>query len=44
MWHLYEMAGRVGGQRQWLWRAVDEYGQTLVVLVQEHRDIPTAER
>ena len=44
MWHLDEMAVRVGGQLHWLWRAVDEHGQTLDVLLQEHRDTAAAER
>ena len=35
-WHLDEMGTRVGGRLQWLWRAVDEYGQTLDVLLQTH--------
>jgi putative transposase len=43
-WHLDEMATRVGGQLGWLWRAVDEHGQTLDVLLQEHRDTAAAER
>ncbi len=43
-WHLDEMAVRVGGRLQWLWRAVDEHGQTLDVLLQEHRDSAAAER
>ncbi len=43
-WHLAEMATRVGGQRQWLWRAVDEYGLTLDVLLQERRDTDAAAR
>ncbi len=43
-WHLDEMAVRVGGQLQWLWRAVDEHGQTLDVLLQAHRDTAAAER
>ena len=43
-WHLDEMATRVGGQLCWLWRAVDEHGQTLDVLLQEHRDTAAAER
>ncbi len=42
--HLDEMAVRVGGRRHWLWRAVDEHGQTLDVLVQEHRATAAAER
>jgi putative transposase len=43
-WHLDEMATRVGDRLQWLWRAVNEYGQTLDVLLQEHRDTAAAER
>jgi len=42
-WHLDEMATRVGGRMHWLWRAVDEHGQTLDVLLQEHRDTEAAE-
>ena len=43
-WHLDEMAVRVGGTLQWLWRAVDEHGQTLDVHLQAHRDTAAAER
>jgi putative transposase len=43
-WHLDEMATRVGGGLHWLWRAVDEHGQTIDVLLQEHRDTAAAER
>ena len=43
-WHLDEMAVGVGGRRHWLWRAVDEHGRTLDVLLQEHRDTAAAER
>ena len=43
-WHLDEMATRIGGQQHWLWRAVDEHGQTLDVLVQERRDADGAAR
>ncbi len=43
-WHMDEMATRIGGQVHWLWRAVDEHGQTLDVLLQEHRDAAAAER
>jgi len=39
-----EMAARVGGPVYWLWRAVDEHGQTLDVLLQSHRDTVAAER
>ena len=42
-WHLDEMATRVGGTLHWLWRAVDEHGQTLDVLLQAHRDTAAAE-
>ena len=38
-WHLDEMLVRVGGRRHWLWRAVDEHGQALDVLLQERRDL-----
>ncbi len=44
MWHLDEMATRVGGRLHWLWRAVDEHGHTLDVLLQECRDTAAAER
>jgi putative transposase len=44
IWHLDEMAVRIGGKRYWLWRAVDEHGATLDVLLQAHRDTGSAER
>ena len=37
-WHLDEVCTTVGGVRHWLWRAVDEYGVSLDVLLQRHRD------
>lgn len=43
-WHLDEMATRIGGRLHWLWRAVDEYGQTLDVLLHERRDTEAAAR
>ena len=43
-WHLDEIYTRVGGKPVYLWRAVDEHGQILDVLVQEHRDTAAAER
>ncbi|MBA4157753.1 MAG: IS6 family transposase [Gemmatimonadetes bacterium] len=43
-WHLDEMAVRIAGKQHWLWRAVDENGTTLDVLLQEHRDTDAAER
>jgi len=39
---LDEMHVRVGGVTHRLWRAVDEYGDVLNVLLQEHRDIEAA--
>jgi putative transposase len=42
-WHLDEAATRIDGQLHW-WRAVDEHGQTLDVLLQEHRATAAAER
>ena len=38
------MALKIGGQQHWLWRAVDEHGTTLDVLLQENRDTDAAER
>ena len=43
-WHLDEVYTRAGGRQVYLWRAVDEHGQVLDVLVQEHRDTAAAER
>jgi len=43
-WHLDEMGVRIGGRLCWLWRAVDEHGQTLDVLLQASRDTAAAER
>jgi putative transposase len=43
-WHRDEMATRVGGRLHWLWRAVDEHGHTLAVLLQAHRDTAAAAR
>ena len=37
-WHLDEMYVRVGGQKMWLWRAVDDEGEILDVLVQKRRN------
>ncbi len=34
---------RIGGKQHWLWRAVDEHGATLDVLLQERRDTDAAE-
>jgi putative transposase len=37
-WHLDEMVARIGGQHLDLWRAVDDEGEVLDVLVQRRRD------
>jgi transposase-like protein len=37
-WHLDEMAVLIGGKRFWLWRAVDDEGEVLDLLVQRRRD------
>ncbi len=43
-WHLDEMRVVVGGVTHWLWRAVNEHGDVLDVLLQEHRDTGAAKR
>ena len=37
-WHLDEMFVTIGGQRMYLWRAVDAEGEVLDILVQPRRD------
>ena len=37
-WHLDEMAVLIGGKRFWFWRAVDDEGEVLDLLVQRRRD------
>jgi len=37
-WHLDEMFVSIRGQRHYLWRAVDQDGQVLDILVQKRRD------
>jgi len=43
-WHLDEVAVKIAGQKHWLWRAVDQDGIVLDILVQSRRDKATAER
>jgi putative transposase len=43
-WHLDEVFLKIRGAWVYLWRAVDEHGPVLDVLVQEHRDADAAER
>jgi putative transposase len=44
IWHLDEVFLKIGGEQVYLWRAVDEHGQMLDVLVQQQRDADAAER
>jgi transposase-like protein len=37
-WHLDEMVVSIGGQRMYMWRAVDSEGEVLDVLIQRRRD------
>jgi transposase-like protein len=37
-WHLDEMGVLIGGKQFWLWRAVDDEGEVLDLLVQRRRD------
>ena len=43
-WHLDEVVIKIAGQRHWLWRAVDQDGRVLDVLVQSRRDKRAAKR
>src|SRR3712207_2218377 len=43
-WHLDEVAIRIAGVTHWLWRAVDQAGMVLDVLVQRRRDKRAAKR
>lgn len=44
MWHLDEMRVVLGGVAHWLWRAVNEHGEVLDVLLQEERSAKAAKR
>src|SRR3954466_4619780 len=43
-WHLDEVCLMIGGKKHWLWRAVDQDGFVLDVLVQSRRDKQAAKR
>ena len=43
-WHLDEMVVKINGRKHWLWRAVDQHGAVLGVLVQSRRDARAAKR
>jgi putative transposase len=43
-WHLDEVVVTTNGKKHWLWRAVDQHGAVLDVLVQSRRDRHAARR
>ncbi|MCL5778337.1 IS6 family transposase [Limibaculum sp. FT325] len=43
-WHLDEMVVKIGGQRMWLWRAVDDEGEVFDMLVQTRRNAKAARK
>jgi len=43
-WQLDEVAISIGGKRHWLWRAVDQHGAVLDILVQSRRNAKAAKR
>ena len=43
-WHLGEVVITIGGKKHWLWRAVDQDGYVLDVLVQSRCDTKAAAR
>ena len=43
-WHLDEVFVRINGRLRYLWRAVDQHGNVLDVLLQSHRNAVAAKR
>jgi putative transposase len=43
-WHLDEMVSTIGGARMYIWRAVDDEGEVLDLVVQKRRDTAAALR
>jgi transposase-like protein len=43
-WHLDEMVSTIAGERVWIWRAVDDEGEVLDMIVQKRRDTGAAVR
>jgi putative transposase len=41
-WHLDEVVISIAGQKHWLWRAVDQHGAGLDILVQSRRNAKAA--
>jgi putative transposase len=44
IWHLDELYLMINGERGWLWRAVDDAGEVLDILVQRRRSARAAKR
>jgi DDE domain len=44
VWHLDELCLMINGERGWLWRAVDDAGEVLDILVQRRRSARAARR
>src|SRR5215831_19647238 len=44
IWHLDELFVRINGQQQYLWRAVDQDGDVIDILLQPRRDQHAAAR
>ena len=44
IWYLDEVVISIGGQKHWLWRAVDQHGYVLDEIVQSRRDTKAARR
>jgi putative transposase len=43
-WHLDEVFLKIDGRQKYLWRAVDQQGEVIDILVQSHRDAKAASR
>lgn len=43
-WYMDEVFMAINGERHYLWRAVDQDGDVLDILVQKHRDKRAAKR
>jgi len=43
-WHMDEVVLTIAGVKHWLWRAVDQNGMVLDILVQSRRDTQAAKR
>src|SRR5215204_4489244 len=41
-WHLDEVVISIAGQKHWLWRAIDQHGAVLDILVQSRRNAKAA--